>query len=201
MERVIAHHPDEADIWKRVEPKYRVRLDEPFTPFAVEDFAGRDLWALDFYVSLSFTLEGFGVGSVGYQRDRLLGFNPGWAEENATTPFGPATLAYRFRLGLEVEGVIIPPLELAILLFGRIDRYPPDQLLAFPSFGRAILGRWERRVHDPELHALPLVISRQYLLPEWRESRAFYLPEDPRVLSDLTVTFLATEPKRASESK
>lgn len=201
MERVIAYSPNDIELWKQEEPKLRVRLDEPFDPFSNEDFAGRDLSAIDFYIGRSFRLEDIGVGIVDYTRDRVLGFNPRWAKEKAATPLGPARLSYRFTLGPKTEGAIVPPLELGVGLFVRKDRHPPDELLEFPSHGKAILGRWERRIHDPELHALPLVIPRQFLLPEWREIRTLYLPEDPKVLSDLRVTFLSTDPKtRKQES-
>jgi len=194
MERIIAYSPEQSELLSNKEPNLHVRLDEPFIPFAADDFAGRSLASPDFYTSRSFTLDGFGVGEVRYNRDTLLGFSPEWAREHAATPLGPANLSFLFRLATEPDAVLVPPLELQVLLHGRRDRYPPDQLLEFPSFGRAVLGRWERRIDDPELHPLPLVIPRQFLLPEWREIRTLYLPEEPRILSDLRVTFLATAP-------
>ena len=200
MERVVAYSPDDAEIWKEREPRYRVELDKRFRPFERGDFEGHDISSPEFYIGLSFTLEHFGVGNICYTRDRLLGFNPRWAQEKAGTPLGPATLSYQFSLGPEPQGAIIPPLELVVSLHGRTDRFPPDQLLEFSSHGRAILGRWERRIHDPDLHPLPLVIPRKFILPEWKEVRTVYLPEDPKILSDLRVTFLATEPKTANEA-
>ena len=195
VERVVGYNPEEIEDWIDGEPKFRVRLDEPFRPFTVEDFEGRDISSPDFLIALAFTLEGFGVGHLDYSRDGLLGFNPRWVEENAATPLGPATLSYRFTLSSEAEGIIVPPLQLSgPVLYGRTDRYPPDQLLDFPSYGRAVLGRCDGRIYDPELHKLPLVHSQKFLLPEWREIRTVYLPENPKILSDLRVTFLSTEP-------
>lgn len=196
MERNIAYSPDDAEIWKEKEPKYRVRHDEKFVPFRREDFEGREISAVDFYIGLSFTLEDFGVGNISYFRDRVLGFNPSWAMKKAGTPLGPASLSYQFTLGPKPQGAIIPPLELVVGVHGRTDRFPPDQLFEFPKHGRAILGRWERRIHDPELHPLPLVIPRMFILPEWKEVRTIYLPEEPSILSDLTVTFLSTAPSQ-----
>lgn len=198
MERQIAYNPEDAEIWKEDEPKYRVSPEKPFRPFEAEDFEGKDLSRLDFYIGLSFTLEGFGVGNICYTRDIILGFNPRWAEKEAATPLGPARLAYQFTLGSGSDGAIVPPLELVVGLHGRPDKLPPDQLLDFPTFGRAVLGRWESRIHDPELHSLPLVLSRKFILPEWKEVKTVYLPENPRILSDLRVTFISTEAKRSN---
>lgn len=195
MERIITHNPDDEAIWKEEEPRFKVQYDKPFKPFCEKDFEGRNLLSRDFYAGLSFTLEDFGVGAVYYLREYFLGYDPEWAKEHAATPFGPVAPSYQFRLKSDPDGVIIPPLELSVLLFGRTDRYPPDQLMAFPSIRRAILGRWEKRSVDPWLHPLPLVIPQMYLLPERREIRAVYLPDDPQILSDLEVTFLSTEPK------
>jgi hypothetical protein len=197
MERVVAYSPDQSELLNNQEPRLHVRLDAPFTPFASADFTSHNLASRDFYIGRSFTLENFGVGEISYSRDKLGGFNPNWAKENAVTPVGSANLSFQFRLGAEPDAVLVPPLEMLVLLHGRRDRYPPDQLLEFPNFGRAVLGRWERRVDDPELNPLPMVIPRQFLLPEWREIRTLYLPEEPRILCDLRVTFLSTEPNNA----
>ncbi len=201
MERVIAYRPDESELLTGKEPKFRAHLDKPFTPFTIEDFADRILTMPDFYASLSFNLDGLGKGEVRYVRDLGLGFNAQWAKENAATPLGAATLSYSFRLGPDPEGMIVPPIELLLILHWPIDRFPPDQLLSFPKYGKGILGRWEKRIYDPELHPLPLVIPRYFILPEYREIRTVYLPEDPRILSDLTVTFLSTDSEMAGRGK
>ena len=198
-ERKVTNSPDEVEIWKNLEPNFRVGFDEPFKPFEVEDFNGLDISASDFYIGLSFTLEGFGVGLVHYMRDQISGFNRHWAEEHAATPVGPAQVSYQFELTPQMQGSFVAPLELICNVHGRPDYQPPDHLLSFPNYQKAIMCRWEATLDDTGLHPLPLVLCRKYLLPEWKEVKTIYLPENPKVLSDLTVTFLATDPRNFAQ--